>query len=292
MIRVVMLGRTGNNLFQYAFGRVLAERHGVPLVMDGSWFNKAGWKSVSCLRRLPIRAEVRRAFSLPSRLLVKATGKHFQELAGDACAVIEKPEDHTFDPSYLEAPSHCLVRGYFQSPLYFQGIESELRRELAMGDLPWEPATRRLADRIANGHSVAMHVRRSDYVGNPDVSVCGAGYFRRAIRHFRERHEGLEFHVFSDDPKWCAEQFADEGVSIRALPEAEGDALHDLHLMSRARHHIICNSTYSWWGAWLAKHPSQKVIMPDQWFASGIVAPIEEKRADGWEMLPASPPDR
>jgi len=101
----------------------------------------------------------------------------------------------------------------------------------------------------------------------------------------------LEFHLFSDDPSWCAEQFVDDDVSIRALPEAEGDALHDLYLMSRARHHIICNSTYSWWGAWLAKHPSQEVIMPDRWFASGIVAPITEKQAEGWETLSALPLD-
>jgi hypothetical protein len=60
MIRIIMLGRTGNNLFQYAFGRMLAERHGVPLVLDGAWFNEAGWRSVSCLERLPIRAELRR----------------------------------------------------------------------------------------------------------------------------------------------------------------------------------------------------------------------------------------
>jgi hypothetical protein len=138
---------------------------------------------------------------------------------------------------------------------------------------------------MENGRSVAVHVRRTDYVGNPDVAVCGPDYFKRAIRRMRERHEGLDFHVFSDDPKWCAAHLAEDGVSIRALPQAEGDALHDLFLMSRASHHIICNSSYSWWGAWLGEKPGQQVILPERWFASGIIAPIGEKLADGWETL-------
>lgn len=280
-----MLGRTGNNLFQYAIGRVLAKRYGVPLIMDGAWFNEAGWRSVSCLQRLPIMAELRRRHSIPSRLLLKTTGRHFQELLGHVHQVTEKTNDHTFDPSHLHAPPHCLIRGYFQSHLYFKGIESELRRELSMSHLPWQSATRMLARRMEESKSVAMHVRRSDYVGNPDVAVCGIDYFRRAIQCLRDRHEGLNFHLFSDDPKWCKAQFVDNDVSVRALPEAEGDALHDLYLMSCARHHIICNSTYSWWGAWLAHRGSQEVIMPDRWYASGIVAPIEEKRMSGWETL-------
>lgn len=280
-----MLGRTGNNLFQYAFGRVLSERHGVPLVMDGAWFNKAGWKSVSCLRRLPIQAELRRGLTLPARLLKKATGRHLHELLQLSHLVVEIPDDHSYNRSYLDAPPNCLIHGYFQSPLYFSGIESKLRRELDMSGMPWHSGTLRLADQIQSERSVALHVRRTDYVGNPNVEVCGTDYFKRAIRLLRERHENLVFHVFSDDPAWCSEQFTHDGVSIHALPEAMGDPLHDLFLMSRATHHIICNSTYSWWGAWLASHPSQNVIMPDRWFASGITAPINEKRANGWEIL-------
>lgn len=280
-----MLGRTGNNLFQYAFGRVLSERHGVPLVMDGAWFNKAGWKSVSCLRRLPIQAELRRGLTLPARLLKKATGRHLLELLNLTHQVAEIPDDHSYNHAYLDAPPNCLIRGYFQSPLYFSGIESKLRRELDMSGLPWRTATLRLAERIESESSVAVHVRRSDYVGNPDVAVCGADYYKRAIRLLRERHENLVFHLFSDDPAWCSRQFAHDGVLIHSLPEAEGDPLHDLFLMSLAKRHIICNSTYSWWAAWLAGPSSQKVIMPDQWFASGITSPIGEKRVEGWEIL-------
>jgi hypothetical protein len=80
MIRIPMLGRLGNNLFQYALGRVLAEKHGVPLVMDGSWFNAEGWSHVNCLKLLPGPAagkvKVVRRVPLGARALLKATGKH------------------------------------------------------------------------------------------------------------------------------------------------------------------------------------------------------------------------
>ncbi len=81
-----MLGRLGNNLFQYALGRVMAEKHGVPLVMDASWFNREGWQQVKCLRLLPGpasgKARVVRRFSLGARALLKATGRHYWEYRG------------------------------------------------------------------------------------------------------------------------------------------------------------------------------------------------------------------
>ncbi len=84
MIRIVMLGRTGNNLFQYALGRVLAEKHGVPLVLDASWFNAAGWAEVSHFLKLPLKAKVVRRCSLGTRALRKFTGKHYWEYRGCA----------------------------------------------------------------------------------------------------------------------------------------------------------------------------------------------------------------
>ena len=82
MIRIILLGRTGNHLFQYAFGRVLAEKHGVPLILDGSWFNAEGWAEVSHFLKLPIQARVARRFSLGARAPLKVTGRHYWEYRG------------------------------------------------------------------------------------------------------------------------------------------------------------------------------------------------------------------
>ncbi|MGA0846294.1 MAG: alpha-1,2-fucosyltransferase, partial [Luteolibacter sp.] len=84
--------------------------------------------------------------------------------------------------------------------------------------------------------------------------------------------------LFSDDPAWCREQFRGEDMETIDSGAAAANPLHDLHLMSLARHHIIANSSYSWWAAWLAGHANQHVIMPDQWYTRDIHAPMQEKR--------------
>lgn len=284
MIRVLMLGRTGNNLFQYAAGRVLAQRHGVPMVMDASWFNGEGWSQVSCLRRLPLKAGVIRPLTLASRVLRKLTGKHYWEFCG-VPVIRETVVDQSFNPRYLDAPASCMLFGYFQSPLYFQGIEPLLREELRMDSLPWQPDTLRTRDRIRGDRTVAVHIRRTDYVGNAPFEVCDLAYYRTAMGRLREHMEGLRFFLFSDDPAWCSQHLATDDVEVCALPPGMRDPLHDLHLMAEAGHHIIANSSYSWWAAWLGKKPGQQVLMPSVWYRTGMKAPAEEKRCEGWEFV-------
>lgn len=284
MIRLVMLGRLGNNLFQYALGRVLAEKHGVPFSMDASWFNGAGWRQVNCLRRLPGpaagRVKIVRRVSLASRALLKITGRHYWEFRG-VPVLRETAHDHSFDSRFLDAPPDCMLFGYFQTPLYFKGMESTLRQELSTSGLGLEKGREDLANRLRQPGSVAVHVRRTDYTGNTQLNHCGLAYYRDAMR--RMRSDGRKhFFVFSDDPLWCVQNFQDPDVDV--VPHAEDQsALTDLHLMSLARHHVIANSSYSWWAAWLGEKPGQRVLMPDRWLG-GIVSPIEEKRLPHWEI--------
>ncbi len=285
MIRIVMLGRTGNNLFQYALGRVLSKRHGVPLVMDASWFNAEGWGQVSCLKRLPLEATVRRGGSFGSRALRKVTGRHYWEWRG--VPVLRERDGHGgFDPSFLKAPADCVLMGYFQSPRYFGDIEEELRETLDLSRLPWESATRDMARRLRESETVAVHARRTDFVGREEFDLCGPDYYERAMERLRQRLASPRFHFFSDDPAWCRGQFEGPDVEVVDFPVAAENPLHDLYLMSCARHHIIANSSYSWWAAWLARHEAQQVISPDRWFGGGIDAPMADRLCPGWETLP------
>lgn len=279
MIRVVMLGRLGNNLFQYALGRVLAAQHGVPLVMDGSWFNREGWNQVSCLKRLPGPAagkvKIVRRLSMGARALLKTTGKHYWEYSG-VPTLREDERDQSFDARFLKAPADCLLFGYFQTPLYFKEFEPTLRQELCTGDLGLERGREKLAERLRQAGSVAVHVRRTDYTGNPLLDLCGLDYYQQSMRQMRDTLGGdTHFFVFSDDPQWCASNFG--GPDVEIVSEHDPSPLVDLHLMSLAGHHIIANSSYSWWAAWLGKKPGQCVVMPPEWFR-GIKVPIEEKR--------------
>jgi len=275
MIRIVLLGRTGNNLFQYALGRVLAGRHGVPLRLDAGWFNHAGWSEVSHFLRLPIQAEVVRPLSVGCRLLRKLTGRHRWEYLRGVPWLREDPADQSFDARFLEAPADCVLFGYFQSPLYFASIEDALRSELR--GLFGVKAT-------GMGCDVAVHVRRGDYLKHPDLMVCDVGYYQRAMDLMRWRLSGCRFFVYSDDPDWCRANFAGADVEV-VDPTPGGNPLPDLCAMAQAGHHILANSSYSWWAAWLARHPDQVVLMPSRWNHGATRAPIAEKALSHWECV-------
>jgi len=286
MIRIVMLGRLGNNLFQYAMGRVLSEKHGVPLIMDASWFNTEGWNQVKCISRFPGltggKAKVVRRCSLGARALLKASGKHYWEYRGIP-VLKETEKDQSYDPRFLHAPADCMLFGYFQTPLYFETMEPRLREELSTKDLGLEKGRERLAERLRSPDSVAIHVRRTDYTGNPNLDLCGPAYYCKTMERMRSSVENPHFHVFSDDPSWCRQHFTSSDSTV-IDHDPFSSPLADLHLMSLAGHHIIANSSYSWWAAWLGKKENQKVFMPSKWF-SEIHAPIAQKCCLGWQTV-------
>jgi hypothetical protein len=276
MIRIVLQGRTGNHLFQYALGRVLAKKHQVPLVLDASWFNPEGWAQVSHFLSLPLQADVVRPCSLGSRMLRKITGKHHWEFLS-VPVFREKPADQSFDARFLKCPSDCLLFGYFQTPRYFGEIAEELREELR-SLLNSVCSSSEIHRELAKPGTVAVHVRRGDYMQHSVFQVCDVDYYRDAINQMRKELSGAKFFIFSDDPAWCRSTFCDDDQTIVDSGEAGNNPLYDLHLMSLAAHHIIANSTYSWWSAWLAQSSTQRVIMPDRWYAGEIIAPIDEKK--------------
>jgi len=276
MIRIVLQGRTGNHLFQYALGRVLAKKHQVPIVLDASWFNSEGWAQVSYFLSLPLQAEVVRSCSLGSRMLRKITGKHHWEFLS-VPVFREKPADQSFDARFLECPSDCVLFGYFQTPRYFGEMAEELREELR-SLLNSVCSSSEIHRELAKPGTVAVHVRRGDYMQHSVFQVCDVDYYRDAINQMRKEVSGAKFFIFSDDPAWCRSTFCDDDQTIVDSGEAGNNPLYDLHLMSLAAHHIIANSTYSWWSAWLAQSSTQRVIMPDRWYAGKIIAPIDEKK--------------
>lgn len=271
-------------MFQYALGRVLAEKHQVPLVLDGSWFDAEGWAQVSHFLNLPLKARVTRRLPHGARALRKLVGRHYWEYL-KVPVLRENPHDHSFDPAFLEAPADCVLMGYFQTALYFGTIQARLRDEinglLGRAAGPAGP----IAEPLSEPGSVAVHVRRTDYMRLPIFQVCGPDYYQRSMDRMRRRLSRPRFFVFSDDPEWCQSEFAGQTDTVVLAPRHGGNPLPDLHLMSLASNHIICNSTYSWWGAWLGMKPEQRVIMPDRWYASEIICPIKEKRMPNWEVL-------
>jgi len=108
--------------------------------------------------------------------------------------------------------------------------------------------------------------------------VCDRAYYEKSINRMRDEVPGASFHIFSDDPEWCRQEFRDADQVVMDSSSAGENPLHDLKMMSLASHHIIANSSYSWWAAWLGEKRGQQVIMPERWYAREIKAPMEEKK--------------
>ena len=245
-------GRLGNWLFQYAAARSLALARGTDVELDVSRFTS--WRN-------PFAGHVARALGFFGLAATCTRNPR------DGPEFVETAWGH--DPAFHALGTDTRLRGYFQSPLYWEGREAQIKADLAPARLPRDSAFRKILDEIDRTRAVALHVRRGDYVGEERALhyVCTDAYYERALRHVRERVSDAKVFVFSDDPAWCRTRFASGPSAVVVdLALARREAALDLWLMSRCRHHVVSNSTYSWWGAWLGAHADQIVCTPDRWF--------------------------
>jgi len=156
------------------------------------------------------------------------------------------------------------LHGYFQTEKYFKNIENEIRKEFTFKSEIYDPSREKFNETFSGSEVISLHVRRGDYVSNPNHPVQSLEYYERALE---ELNQNIPVLIFSDDPKWCNKQkmFEDDRFFVSDL----GNSNVDLCLMTMCDYHIIANSSYSWWGAWLAK--SKKTMAPKLWFGGDLL---------------------
>jgi hypothetical protein len=270
VIVVRLMGGMGNQLFQFAAGRRLASRHGSELLLDLGWFRHEG-KSVATPRSFQLGGfEVAAGLTeLQPRVLAGWERKRRWSLSSRRRLEVirQRDSDAALDERVLGAPDDVLLLGYWQSEKYFVDAADVVRRELRFPDEPDERYAH--VDEIArNPSAVAVHVRRGDYVAHPETSAVhgalGRDYYRRALELVAARVEDSQFLAFSDEPEWVERELAPE---FRLMVVTGGDAHQELRLMSRCTHHVIANSSFSWWGAWLGEQNDSVVVAPARWFS-------------------------
>ncbi|MGE5450426.1 MAG: alpha-1,2-fucosyltransferase [Acidobacteriota bacterium] len=282
MIVMKMQGGLGNQFFQYAAGRALSARLGCRLLLDISWYRdlpKGATPRAWELGRYPIQADYLDPMDSRSPWFwsMERIGCVVKADAGWrwARSFRERGIDH--DPRVHRLGRWRSLEGYWQSPMYFDTVGQALRRELqpidVMGEEDAKVASRIMADRH---RAVAVHVRRGDYllgVHAEHHGLCGMDYYRRAFECIREHIADPLFFVFSDDPQWVASQRDLFGDAVLVTHNGADAAFQDLRLMSLCRGHVIANSSFSWWGAWLTDSPNAKVVAPARWLANGAATP-------------------
>ena len=271
MIIVRIMGGLGNQMFQYAAARALANRLNMQLRLDLREFKK--YK----LHKYGLDS-----YLLDSKIATEEDLKefpHWQLSLSKALKNIGINKKFYVEPSfhYSEAweklNGETYMYGYFQSEKYFNMSEGDIRKEFVLRE---EIADKniRIINQCENSESVSVHVRRGDYITNQKVlekhGICSLDYYKNAISLIRDKFQMPKFFVFSNDIKWAKENlnFGEDAVFVMGN---ENVPALDLHIMARCRHHIIANSSFSWWGAWLGDYSKKYVIAPTPWFDSKIV---------------------
>ena len=195
-------------------------------------------------------------------------------------------KDCNFDEEILKREPAYLT-GYFQSEKYFKDIEPLVRDSFQFSQRMWDGISEELVgkikfyqEQIDNTLSVSIHIRRGDYLDNAEAygNICTDDYYRKAVAVMRERFPEGSFFVFSNEPEWTKRWIADQYGKDSGFTIIEGTDENigylDLYLMSRCKHHILANSSFSWWGAWLNPSADKLVIVPDRWFGNQDCADI------------------
>lgn len=180
-------------------------------------------------------------------------------------------EDYCFDEKVFGLDDTYLI-GYFQSDKYWKDIENQIREAYRFReDLVTDDCRRFEQEIIGNTESVSIHVRRGDYLnsdgGDIYADICTDDYYSGAMKLIHDKHSNAVFYLFTNDHSW-AEYFCNlhSGVDIRIVSgNTEYTGYLDLYLMSKCRHHILANSSFSWWGAWLSEDREGIVVAPDPW---------------------------
>ena len=280
-------------MFQYAVGRTLSLKNNTELKLDISAFDTYRLHEYS-LEKLSIAKNYATKKDLPwyentssnkyidfifqkiKNLVAPYNKNHFRENG------FEK-----FDEEVFLLPNNTYLDGYFQSDKYFREYADVIRSDFEVS-IPASQKNTDMIEKIQSVNAVSLHIRRGDYVKNSHTQAlhgtCNPEYYKKAIEYITERVENPVFFIFSDDIDWVKENMK-TGYEQYFIDFNDASQNHeDLRLMKNCKHHIIANSTFSWWGAWLNPSTEKIVTMPSVWFA-GYNYDTSDLYPDGWARI-------
>lgn len=265
MIITKLIGGLGNQMFQYAAGLKVATDLKTQLKLDiNSFANEGVTRRSYELEIFNISGTLATIDEVSKlKLLPGKTIQNFPSLIN----IIEKVtrKSHVTDSKKqknLNIPNNSYLEGNWNSEDYFKDVEKQIRKEFK-----FKRANLPLLSEIKGKSPVSLHIRRGDYINNKKVhdyyEHCSLTYYEKAIQIVKSKIKHPTFYLFSDDPGWVKKKF----LRLRNATIISGNSgADDLYLMSKCKHHIIANSSFSWWGAWLNPDKSKLVISPKKWF--------------------------
>jgi len=277
MIISQVIGGLGNQMFQYATGAALAFQNDTTLFLDVSKFD--GYKLhqgfelqriFDCQPKIASYEDVNQILGWQSPSIIQKilSRKEFRLLRKKNLVV--EPYFHYWN-GINDLPNNCYIAGYWQSEKYFLSIEDQIRSDFKFR-LPMRAENIEMTKKIDMVNAVSLHVRRGDYIENPKTNethgLCSLDYYQSAIQYMDEHVEKPYFFIFSDDIEWVKENLVINHPCQYVDHNRGDESYNDMRLMSLCKHHIIANSSFSWWGAWLNPSHNKIVVTPKKWFAN------------------------
>lgn len=262
-------GGLGNQLFCYAAARRLALINDAELIID----DITGFKRDKLYYRrymldhfnIPARKATPRERLEPLERYRRGMMKFFSRRKPFAKRRYVEEEGPGFDPWLLSLrfDGTIYLDGLWQSEKYFGDVETQIRKDLEIKP-PRDEKNQSTASQINHCEAVAVHVRWFDAPGTSEKHNVAAAYYNQAISLIENRLNSPYYFVFSDKPNESRRKlFLPDGrVTFVSHNDGDENAYADLWLMTQCKHFITANSTFSWWGAWLASSPEKMIIAP------------------------------
>lgn len=266
-MRVVkMKGGLGNQMFQYAFYKSLKLKN------EKVFFNLEHYRStkehngleIEKIFNIKLKTDTKIEWLLKKNWLTNLIRSIMKKIK---IMKIYSIPDIIYDEKILKSPEKIVVySGYWQSEKYFKEIETEIRKVFSFPEL--DGKNKEIEKKIVNEESIAIHVRRGDYINHPTLGgLVTSEYYTKAMEYMEKCTKNPKYYIFSDEIEWCKKELDLEGREVVFINHNKGEESYkDMQLMSLCKHNIIPNSSFSWWGAWLNRNPNKIVIAPKKWF--------------------------
>lgn len=284
-------GGLGNQMFQYAFMEALKSRGRNVKASLGYYDKHPDSRPFSLneifpdldleyVSNLEFDAIDERWKKIKSTHLQKEFCRNYAERFFWVEDVVKEPG--TYQPNVF-LTQNCVFVGYWQTEKYFKDIRDILELKFRFANVSY--GLKEYGDMLSENEYVSVHVRRGDYLMNPDIymGICTKSYYVKAIDYIQRMESGSKFIFFSDDLKWVK-----ENLNIPAAIYCDANMFdhyedwYDMYLISKCKHNIIANSSFSWWGAWLNQNKGKVVIAPPKWYGYSDTPDIW---CEGWIKL-------
>jgi hypothetical protein len=270
-------------MFQYAAGRALATKYGVPLKLDLRWMRRYKQRDF-LLNKFPISIETpswRERFRFTWFPFQRHPFFFYTKIIRKFNKILYVEDGFPYNPDFWNFGPDRFLFGYFQSEKYFKEYDSLIRKDFAycLNDSLYN---REILKAVNTKGSTALHIRRGDYVKNKatscSIGICTMDYYTRAVRFLKKNLKEIRFIVFSDDIEWCKKNVKFDRVMF--AEQQYESPIDDMFLATKCENVILSNSTFAWWCAWLNPNSNKIVIAPQEWFKN------EELNRKSYDLIP------